>query len=158
MQWLYAGKIFVQTKDSDGLPEFGPLAKLYVLGEKLLDDAFQDRVLDVIICLTRKEVEGVKYFPGNDEINIIYKGTGRSSPARRLLVDAFTLDGKENWMEEGEEFWPVPEQFKDDLLKSMLKGRKITDKRRRTLKEIDEGVPCVYHKHGQDKPCGSMGK
>lgn len=78
---------------------YSPLSRLHVLEEKLLDVVFQDGVLDAIICLTRQRIEGINYFPGNNDINIIDRGTSRWSPARRLLVDIFTLEADKRWME-----------------------------------------------------------
>lgn len=154
VQWVYAGKVFAKTKDDDDEPTFTPLAKQHALGEKLLDDNFQDCVLNEMISLTR-ENEG--YLPVDADITIIYESTGTSSPARRLLVDMFTWGGGTDpigWVrEDGIDVWPVPQEFKDDLIKSMFKNCYVMEKHKEDYKALDGGVPCTYHNHGKDRPC-----
>lgn len=46
IRWLYWKKLFVKTTDDEGKPVLLPVVRLYVLGERLLDDSFQDCVLN----------------------------------------------------------------------------------------------------------------
>lgn len=39
------------------------------------------------------------FYPTRECVNIIYKGTGTASPARRMLVDFTTGSGDESWLE-----------------------------------------------------------
>jgi hypothetical protein len=54
-----------------------PTRKLYVFGEKILDETFQDVVLALLItsCFARHTYLGEQKFPGNHIIATIYEGT-----------------------------------------------------------------------------------
>jgi hypothetical protein len=61
------------------------LAKAYVFGEKVMDTAFKNTIID---CTVANVVES-NSFPGSRAMNIIYGGTPDGSPARRLIVDFY---------------------------------------------------------------------
>jgi hypothetical protein len=83
-QWLYGRKI--AEKEAVSATEFH-LAKLYVFGEKIMDETFQNAVLTTFMDICHAE----QLYPGNDVVRMIYKGTsGPELPARRLLVDIWT--------------------------------------------------------------------
>ncbi|KAF2242157.1 hypothetical protein BU26DRAFT_405911, partial [Trematosphaeria pertusa] len=75
MQWLYTKKV----AQIDGLH----LARCYVLGEKLMDVAFQNAVMDAILDRAMRE----DLYPSSGFTRIIFQGTTKSSPARKVLVD-----------------------------------------------------------------------
>ncbi|KAH8726650.1 hypothetical protein GQ44DRAFT_758602 [Phaeosphaeriaceae sp. PMI808] len=92
------------------------LAKLYVLGEALLDRAFQGAVMTAIM----DNCEDVQDFPCAEAIATIYAGTPEGSPARRLLVDL--------WVWAGEVGWLCDEDFEQkgyirELVGGLLEGR-----------------------------------
>lgn len=74
--WLYYNLVYTDTP-------FQRLARMYVLGERLLDREFQDAVLSKMMsrCDLGDEL------PCATTIKIIYRGTPENSPARRLLAD-----------------------------------------------------------------------
>ena len=61
------------------------LADLYTVGVRLLDDAVRNAVNKQILQLHKILEVG----PGEDSIDIIYKGTSEGDPARRLMVDIY---------------------------------------------------------------------
>ena len=156
VRWLYAGKIYTDVKDDDTEPDFINLAKLYTLGEKLLDNGFQDCVLNSIVSLSRKkhDPDDTRFFPGAMVIGIIYNGTSPSSPARKLLVHIYAAEAEPGWMSK----WRVsktPEEFKNDLITELLKNATAC-KERKTYASLKDGIPCEYHKHDKNKPCHSQ--
>lgn len=46
LQWLYFGKIYYKNRHDDG--EHETLVDAYIMGDKLLDTTFQDRVIDYV--------------------------------------------------------------------------------------------------------------
>jgi hypothetical protein len=113
--WLYTGKIVHHEKGKRHVF----LSELYILGERLMDTAFQDVIIAAIIRFSI----GSNIFPGNSAIQTIYTGTPASSPARRLLVDfwAFnavpTYDGLENLTKE------TCLDFVNDLVRELIVKR-----------------------------------
>ncbi|CAN9199729.1 unnamed protein product [Alternaria alternata] len=113
--WLYTGKIVHHEKGK----RHGFLSELYVLGERLMDIAFQDVIVAAIIRFSI----GSNIFPVNDAIQTIYTGTPATSPARRLLVDFWVFnavpayDGLENLTKE-----TCPE-FVNDLVHELIVKR-----------------------------------
>ncbi|KAK4495748.1 hypothetical protein PRZ48_013016 [Zasmidium cellare] len=86
--WLHDGK--VEAPESPGTDDltFPFLAKLYVLGEKIQDNAFCNSVIDKITeVLDSPEWEDSS--PGFSSSNIIYDGTPDDSPARTLFAFYF---------------------------------------------------------------------
>jgi hypothetical protein len=102
-QWLYGRKIaeLSGVSNKEAVDEYHlHLAKLYVFGEKILDETFQDVVLALLIssCFARHTYLGEQKFPGNHIIATIYEGTSDAeSPARRLLIDIWTYTDTEEW-------------------------------------------------------------
>jgi hypothetical protein len=88
VQWPYTDFIFSKSKEPIAdLPlaqyeQYIFLAKLYVLGEKLVDSELQNRFIDCIITATHKKISGVPCFPDVNAVNIIYGKALKSSPAR----------------------------------------------------------------------------
>ncbi|KAK0250423.1 hypothetical protein LTS09_014427 [Friedmanniomyces endolithicus] len=106
-RWLYTGKLAVVK--SDQRTDYELLAMLCGFGEKIIDHRFQNCVLDAIVAGTRinvpKATGGVhKEFPGQNTVDRVYKATPKGSPARRLVLDMYTLKGNENWIRPGEKF------------------------------------------------------
>jgi hypothetical protein len=123
-RWLYSGKVTVTPPFADIHTQF---ANLYVLGERLLDETFQDAVLAAIINATR---EGM--FPSNKAIRVIYAGTtSASSPARRLMVDIFAYASEEEWFGSESFAKATSVEFVEDLVRGFARlcARTFTDDR-----------------------------
>jgi hypothetical protein len=78
-QWLYSRKLIVKYPSRKKTHYY--LAKMYVFGEKLMDETFQNTVLDAIIA------HSTHGYPPAEAIKVIYDGTSKGSPARDLMVD-----------------------------------------------------------------------
>lgn len=103
--------------------EFHLLAKCYVLGEKLIDTTFKNIILlNGFIHATRGR-EDERYFPDGSVIAIIYAGTTKRSPARKLMVDIYVDEAHleaEGWEQD---FHQVPAEFLLDIAKALIKAR-----------------------------------
>lgn len=93
---------------------------MYVLGERLADDAFQDDVLAGIIDVI---LNSDKYPPGR-AIRITYSGTSsKSSPARQLMVDLYVHAGSRHWIELGIFLKDTCTDFVEELVTGFLRDR-----------------------------------
>jgi hypothetical protein len=117
-RWLYSRKIFV---DVHAELTHDHLARLYVLGEKLTDEPFQDAVLYTVIDIVK---DGTKY-PPDEAINIIYSRTSSaSSPARRLIVDMYVHAGHKRWLCSESICQATCVEFVDDFVKGFFECSK----------------------------------
>jgi len=67
------------------------LAKVYVLAEKLQDTATKNAIVREIMAKSAVQgPDGSKYCPDPIAINIIYNGTPKGNPCRRLVVHMWT--------------------------------------------------------------------
>lgn len=82
-QWLYTRLL----PSEDSYRRFSALSGLYVLGERLMDDTFQQIIIDHMILRAGNTGAKLDRCPALETINIIYKGTSTNSPARRLVSD-----------------------------------------------------------------------
>jgi hypothetical protein len=104
MRFIYSDKVpSTQTEDVMGASttshfaaqKFVPLAKLYVLGHKLMDDAVKKAVVRELHQHSTQCRCG-KCFPDHETVNIIYSGTMEGDPVRRLLIDIYLSHCHEN--------------------------------------------------------------
>jgi hypothetical protein len=102
------------------------LARMYVLGEKIIDQAFQNAVVNAMIAL-HVSAKGSQNFPSYSTIDIVYKGTSDNSPVRRLLVDLWAFNMLPTWhnLEILKEAGYKP--FTDDLLQALVEKRGVPD-------------------------------
>jgi hypothetical protein len=112
VQWLYTHQ--VDTK-------FNTVkrAEMYVLGEVLMDNAFQNAVLGTMI----RRVEAKHHYPIGEEIDIIYNGTNEGSPARRLLVDYYVWGAGSSWVKGYDMANTRPTDFINNLLLALVTRR-----------------------------------
>ena len=81
--------------------EFELLARMYVLAEKLQDDTMRNAIIDGFIAKgSLRDSEGTRWFATNEDVDIIYRGTGQGSHMRRLLVDMHVSSGHARWLED----------------------------------------------------------
>ncbi|KAK3113516.1 hypothetical protein LTR53_009122 [Teratosphaeriaceae sp. CCFEE 6253] len=154
VHWLYSGKLAVKPS-TPGQPLYDAMMALYVLGEKIIDPRFQDRVIDAIVASTR-ERNGTagRLYPNMTHVTCIYKTTPEGSPARRLLVDMYAIKAGPTWFHD-EKPEDIMCEFFFDLTCALMERREVTDKTRQPIAELDKGSPCSYHKHGKDETCPS---
>ena len=108
--WLYAGKI---DPILSGEHVSTWLAKAYVLGERLMDGAFQNCISDGSMSRAKRGI-----YPLCSVVNIIYEGTCSPSPVRRLLVDMYADRAGPDWSFDG-----LSGEFACDLVKAMAAKR-----------------------------------
>jgi hypothetical protein len=112
LNWIYFSH-FPETND------YLLLCRLYVLGNELIHDQFQNAVLDTIIetivCSTS--------LPGSSAVHLIYNGTDEGSPARRLFVDIYLwwIDAP-SYMHQYFDLYPS--EFLRDYMCALIKSKK----------------------------------
>lgn len=158
-QWLYAGNIYTKGMPPCEAEIWHLLAKMYILGEKVIASVFQDRVLDAIAatfndkCINptwgRQRLS--RYYPHPDKVNVIYDGTPQDSPLRRLMLDKHAIMDETKWIHHNPD--AINHEFLVDLNKVLLKKPSMVTNGQ-AKQEISPGLLCVYHKHGKDRTCG----
>ncbi|TIA17739.1 hypothetical protein D6C80_03823 [Aureobasidium pullulans] len=146
-EWVYSGHVFKKKlRDDEGGAKFLSYGQAYILGDKLLDHDFKNVVLDTLLT---EILSGAKI----DLIlaTLVYEGTTKTSPLRRLLVDIYTWYGHKDWLKYGNNKSHAPLSFLSDLSAAFLE-RHNNDA---SLKDsYPVWNPCRYHEHpaGQDCP------
>ncbi|EOA89537.1 hypothetical protein ACJQWK_02365 [Exserohilum turcicum] len=137
-QWLYSRKPLTLSPSNDTAVH---LARLYVLGEKLMDKTFQEAAIDAIID---NASESNAIYVARNMIKIIYDGTPKGSPARRLMVDlcaysAATAPGSTTMaLLRGTDFF-------EELVPALIKVRAIPSAR---VQRPRIAQPETYYCHG----------
>ena len=91
VKFLYLGKIPSTKGCRTWLAQqklYQYLATLYVFGEKIVDSAFQNIVMDALVATVNEAVKDKRCYPTGIVVNVIYDGTPKGSPARHRSVDA----------------------------------------------------------------------
>lgn len=96
--WLYSGTLPV-LPDGCSCSDYSALFASYVLGEKLLDQNFQNTTIDAIIGRSNAVIDGSRWYPRRDHIIYAYNNTSPSSPIRDLLVDMYLFNAERHWLE-----------------------------------------------------------
>jgi hypothetical protein len=81
------------------------LTRLYIFGAFLLDQTFQNAVLDAIVDYVKSCMAGggdiispSHMFPSPSNVKTIYEGTAKGDPARRLLADFYVHYADGTWV------------------------------------------------------------
>lgn len=104
--------------------DFLELAKSYTLGERMMDERYQnrinDRFLELVYSFQCDQVAKPRFPPTFDAINEIYSGTAPASPLRRLLADLFAayIDKSTDLTTSGTDA-PAHADFVLDLVRAM---------------------------------------
>ena len=118
VQWLYSNILSPYKSENQDLEQ---LARMYVIGETVMDTTFQEVVIKMIIHLYSAPQRTMSL----SMLRIIYEGTTPGSPVRELMADicAFQLEP---------EFKRVTNldaakdaEFMKDLIVALLKHRKM---------------------------------
>ena len=148
VKWLYSGKVCCKGAESG--KKYDMLARLYGLGERLLDTPFQDRIIDAIVCVTREvSSTGKRRYPTKTTVDTVYASTPEGSPARKLMVDIHVLYGQVKWL--GSRKQPNNPDFLLDLACALLKKRVILESAKEDYGELEVGVPVSYYKGDKDE-------
>ena len=144
LHWLYCKTLPVKS-DSIRNTELVKLAKAYVLGDRLLDLDFKDKVIDAIIDKSRSSSLGLYGYMLDPATAYIYKNTLEGSKARLLFVDLYLGEGDKAWLTDRSKIL-LPEDFLFDLASALI-GK-------RPRSECDSprmmNSTCRYHNHGPD--------
>jgi hypothetical protein len=145
IQHLYGGKLPTHLMsdapncESENHP-YVLLARMYVLGERMLDPRFQNVVIHELFRLASLDKTGtykLTDLPCHSHINFIYQGTTSDSPARRMMVDIATAYDDEFWFVSLD----LDPAFLLDLSKSLLRKvaayPNVVGFRRATLEATD---------------------
>jgi hypothetical protein len=116
--WLYSGKVVAKAGKNDAIGN-GHLACLYVLGEKLIDVKFRKDVLQALF----DNLGVAEVYPLTVTIKIIYDGTAKGSPARRLMVDFWACSGSLKWEAHQQLSKAVSVEFGNDFIPALLHHR-----------------------------------
>jgi hypothetical protein len=103
---------------------FTALAKLYVIGERILDRSVQSAVIREILRLVtiKSKGKGARSYPETTSVTVTYSGTSAGSPLRRLMVDLYVKAGTGSW-----NYSKHPE-FLMDLWKALLEEKTLAQK------------------------------
>lgn len=99
------------------------------------------------------DVNGKQWYPSQGEVNIIYENTATGSPARRLMVDFHVKWGGPDWIGETEDGEKLNYDFLIDVSKALLSECDVMEDNEFKYNVLEDGPPCKYHNHGDDKPC-----
>lgn len=136
LNFSYHGKLpteDIKTWPAEGLigHPYSELAKLCVIGERMIDRSVQEAAVREFMRLTKiKSSAGPCQFPGMSCIRHIYDGTTLGSPMRRLMVDFYVTHGLTNWPYQGQH----PE-FLGDLAEE-LQGKIMAQKLVRDFRDL----------------------
>ncbi|KAF2501392.1 hypothetical protein BU16DRAFT_555880 [Lophium mytilinum] len=124
-QWVYCKTIPVQSDNTSGpdiAARYMKFVKAYILGDKLLDDAFKNAVLRGMIATSQilASDSECRIFPSSNVIWTLYEGTLEGSRARLLFVDFYTWNADESWETH---LQTCPAEFLFDLAISSAKDR-----------------------------------
>lgn len=150
MNWLYTGQL--SSKSNAAKPDEPHLVHLYVLGEKLLDTNFQDRVIDAIVAAARQPDEsGHRQIPDEVSVNYIYQNSPKGSPARKLMVDIWLTDSGDDWLEDVHPD-KMDHDFMFDIAAATLANSRVRKELHNDRQTLKSGVPYGYYKSAADKP------
>ena len=127
LHFCYTGKLATNSHANEVITdcrvfedEITLLSALYVLGEKLQDSHFKNAVLDAFIEIAAiEDTETFILYPTGAAVNRIYRGTGKRSLARKLLVDMDVACGISEWIYDSMDI-----DFVKDVARSLL--QKVT--------------------------------
>ena len=79
--------------------EYATSARLYVLGDQFQNQSLKRATLGEIKRIsTLLDIDTNATFPSPEAIDIIYKGTSKGDPARRLMVDMLAENADGSWL------------------------------------------------------------
>lgn len=86
--WLHDGNFEARKSPGDDDLTFVHFAKLYVLGEKIQDNAFCNSVMDAMTKTSDLPAWSFR-LPSANAVSILYSGTPEDSPARSYFANSF---------------------------------------------------------------------
>lgn len=139
--WLYNGLIhsvrqgFGFSSASD--EEYEILVKAYIFGEKIIDVAFKNSVVDAI-------VEKLDDFGFNKRLtSLVFDNTTPASPLRRLWLDVYYHIGKVEWLEPAWAGDTISSEFMIEFSRYQMQKRALSS----STDKLDLSLSCTYHEH-----------
>jgi hypothetical protein len=145
---VYLGKVTVPE-----LPEYAedngslrPLARLYLLADKLNDIITTNLVMDEIIRLSDELLR----VPCSKFVTLAYTSTVVRSPLRKVCRD-FYVHEAEDWVLEESDEGKFPFEFLKDVLLEFrrMSNQNTLDAERRKIFCVDR-EKCYYHQHDDE--------
>lgn len=143
---IYSKKEGDEFRGLDGVnknKEWARLSSAWLLGETLQASAFKDAVVDAWIDLLRSPQVPLSAFVS------IYPGTVGKSPMKELLIDVAIWGWHRKTFEEALQCTSGQAFLADVAVKQ---SGMLEDGRPKKAPYAD-GSTCIYHEHGEDKPC-----
>jgi hypothetical protein len=160
VQWIYSGRILsrkspveeeADEQECKNESAFDLLIGGFVFGEKVQDGDFKDAVLDALVhTVTTPNEKGVCWYPTGNWVHQAYVGTPEGSPIRRLLVDMYTYQGKDDWL-----YGQKNVDFLADLAGNLLVERRKIQSQQHKGPTSPNANGCKYHHHGKEDQCYS---
>lgn len=121
--------------EHDSNEHYNSLARLYVLGERVLNAKCQNAIIREIFRISKLQCEASdrSMFPDSQAITIICQGTTPESPARRLTVDFAVCHSNEAWFEDIDDHGYLLD-FSKALVRKVEDQKSVRDFRDVTLK------------------------
>lgn len=143
LHWAYTNTISTSDDNNGDSDEYLLLAKLYVLGERLLDKAFQEAAIMAFVenadCYGANDK---KHLPGEGTISFIWEHTISSSTIRDVVLDMFVDHGR-TW--DGSE--TIPKRFLQDYLTRLLARECFGPANRHACEHHN----CMFHAYSATK-------
>lgn len=162
IMYLYTGLIVCNCESR--MKKYLLLANLFVLGERMLDDSYKDKVLDKmdeLACLDLDTESNWAIFPGIVAVNVVYSKTPVTSPMCCFLVDLYVLHASEKFEythEEDGEVVPAHPEFLLDLVKAMSLKRSPEGFGIETVQKSLSAASCAHHHHEDGAACRASGR
>lgn len=158
-QWLYTGKIFSRPfSDSRAAAfdsqNFGLLTALYVLGDRLMDSVFQDRIMDAIVAMN---VQTTMFMPAQRLVDFICGRIPAHAAMRRWLVQWYArwshndLASGDGWRDM---LKIMNHEFLADLVVEMSRQARMSNEDRDKTQALLKSPGCTFHHHIANEPCG----
>ncbi|KAL6705329.1 hypothetical protein ACN47E_007139 [Coniothyrium glycines] len=127
-QWLYTKMVSFKNPS---LPNafYNPV-ELYILGEKIMDQQFQDDVIDAMIAERITNSQSSKFYakcPDLQSIKFLYDGTPGVSPMKRLIVDLWAYYMTHDFPDVEKLTDDAHKPFLADLLPVLIRSRLVHD-------------------------------
>lgn len=137
--YLYSGCVFTKGLDTgtNRTNEFELLVKMYIFGEKMVDNGFKDVVIDAII----DKISNQHCFDTR-LTSLVYEGTPPDSPLRRLWMEVYYFAGNVEWLQEKYVGAPISAEFVHAFSLFQMQQRVGSEK------AMWADGDCTYHSHG----------
>ncbi|KAI9691332.1 MAG: hypothetical protein M1820_009753 [Bogoriella megaspora] len=155
IEWIYQRRLpCLYENDEKETMDSSLITHAIAMSEKLQDNKFRDALNDAILAAVMDELSGaIRWLPGPQEINHIFKWTPKLSKARKLLVDIHVNHGQCAWLEKKfneDELADLHQDFLTDLVEGVFE-KYCTPYWRDPTNGSD---PCQYHDHDRlGEPC-----